>query len=186
MKLPGLLPVGLTVGLMVAAGAYAQLPIRPASVVNTTAAKPLLTFAVMSDLEKHLDERISTAGGAEPLVLLGPARALYLAGYGTVVTQEVSLAVTPTLNPFQPKVTPQDVVRVHQKKVERVPLLKQLMRQMWASTAETLSMVPDNEQIVIAVRLLYKSWEDTNGLPGQILLRGTRGAGVDGVQMEEQ
>ena len=182
MRLPGWLPVGL----VIAAGAYAQFPIRPASVVNPTSAKPLLTFAVMTDLEKHLDERISTAGGAEPLVLLGPARALYLAGYGAVVTQEVSLAVTPTINPFQPKIMPQDVARVHQKKTERVPLLKQLLPQMWASTAETLNMVPDNEQIVLAVRLLYKSWEDTKGLPGQIVLRGARGAGLSGVQTEEQ
>jgi len=186
MKSPGLLPIGLTVGLMITAGASAQLPVRPPSVVNTQAAKPLLSFAVMSDLEKHLDERISTVGGAEPLVLLGPARALYLAGYGAVVTQEVSLAITPTLNPFRPQVTPQDVVRVHQKKVERIPLLKQLIPQMWASTAETLNMVPDNEQIVIAVRLLYKGWEDTKGLPGQIVVRGARGAGLAGTQMEEQ
>jgi hypothetical protein len=171
---------------MAAAGAYAQIPVRPASIVNPTAAKPLLTFGVMTDLEKHLDERISAVGGAEPLVLLGPARALYLAGYGAVVTQEVSLAITPTINPFQPKITPQDVARVHQKKVERIPLLKQLMPQMWVSTAETLNMVPDTEQIVVAVRLLYKSWEDTKGLPGQIVLRGTRGAGLAGVQTEEQ
>jgi hypothetical protein len=39
---------------------------------------------------------------------------------------------------------------------------------------------------VVAVRLLYKSWEDTKGLPGQIVLRGTRGAGLAGVQTEEQ
>ena len=182
MRLTGL----LTVGLIVAAGAWAQLPLRPASVVNPTAAKPLLSFAVMTDLEKHLDERISTAGGAEPLVLLGPARALYLEGYGAVITQEVSLVVTPTISPFRPKITPQDVVQAHKKSVERLPLLKGLVRQLWASTAETLNMVPGNEQIVIAVRLLYKSWEDTNGLPGQILLRGARGGGVDGVQMEEQ
>lgn len=186
MKRLGVLPVGLTAGLLVAAGAYAQFPVRTASAVNPQVAKPLLSFAVMTDLEKHLDERISTAGGAEPLVLLGPARALYLAGYGAVVTQEVSLAITPTITPFRPQITTQDVVRVHQQKVARVPLLRQLIRQMWASTAETLNTVPDSEQIVIAIRLLYKSWEDTNGLPGQILLRGTRGAGVDGVQMEEQ
>ena len=126
------------------------------------------------------------AGGAEPMVLLGPARALYLAGYGAVVTQEVSLVVTPTITPFHQQIAPKEVVQVHQRKLGRLPLMKQLMRDMWSSTAQELKMVPDNEQIVVAVRLLYKSWEDTNGLPGQSVLKGSRGAGLTGVQMEEQ
>jgi len=118
--------------------------------------------------------------------LLGTARALYLPGYGAVVTQEVSLIVTPTITPFHQSISPQEVVQVHKVKVDRLPVIRQTMRDMWASTAAALSMVPNNEQIVIAVRLLYKSWEDTKGLPGQIILRGSRGAGVAGLQTEEQ
>jgi hypothetical protein len=60
------------------------------------------------------------------------------------------------------------------------------MQEMWADSASTLTMVPSNEQIVLAVRLMYKSWEDTKGLPGQIIVKGTRGAGLSAVQMEEQ
>jgi hypothetical protein len=47
-------------------------------------------------------------------------------------------------------------------------------------------MVPNNEQIIVAVRLLYKPWEDTKGLPGQIVLKGSRSTGIAGAQMDEQ
>ena len=168
-----------------AAWSQGQMPVKHLAAVNTTE-KPLLSFAVMSDLETQLDARINSAGGAEPMVLLGPARALYLLGYGAVVTQEVSLVVTPTVSPFRGQITPQEAVQVHQKKVARLPLIRQVMRDMWTTAASSLNMVPNNEQIVIAVRMLYKSWEDTKGLPGQMILRGSRGAGLAGVQIEEQ
>lgn len=168
-----------------AAWSQGQMPVKHLAAVST-AEKPLLSFSVMSDLEAQLDGQINAAGGAEPVVLLGLARALYLLGYGAVVTQEVSLTVTPTISPFRGQITPQEVVQVHQRKVARLPLIRQVMRDMWTTTASTLNMVPSNEQIVIAVRMLYKPWEDTKGLPGQMVLRGTRGAGLGGVQMEEQ
>jgi hypothetical protein len=60
------------------------------------------------------------------------------------------------------------------------------MRDLWSKTAASLNMVPGNEQIVVAVRLLYKSWEDTKGLPGQMILKGSRDAGVAAAQLEEQ
>lgn len=168
-----------------AAWSQGQMPVKHLAAVNTSE-KPLLSFSVMSDLEAQLDGRINAAGGADPMILLGPARALYLLGYGAVVTQEVSLVTTPTISPFRGPITPKEIVDVHQRKVARLPLIKQVMRDMWSTTASTLNMVPNNEQIVIAVRMLYKSWEDTKGLPGQMILRGSRGAGLAGVQMEEQ
>ena len=175
----------LPIVLLAAAAVWAQPPLKSVSTV-TTADKPSLSFAVMSDLEKQLDDKVSTIGGATPMMLLGTARTLYLPGYGAVVTQEVSLIVTPTITPFHQSITPQEVVKVHQQKIERLPLMRQTMKDMWAHTAATLNMIPSNEQIVVAVRLLYKSWEDTKGLPGQILLKGTRGAGIAGAQMDEQ
>jgi hypothetical protein len=39
---------------------------------------------------------------------------------------------------------------------------------------------------VIAVRLLYLPWEDTHGLPAQIVMKGDRRAAAGSVQMEEQ
>lgn len=175
----------LPIVVLAASAIWAQPPLKTVPAVSTSE-KPALSFAVMADLEKQLDEKVSMAGGATPMVLLGTARTLYLPGYGIVVTQEVSLTVTPTISPFNQSITPQQVVRVHQQKVERLPLMRQTMKDMWTQTASTLNMVPSNEQIIVAVRLLYKSWEDTKGLPGQIILKGPRSAGIGGAQMDEQ
>jgi|SRR5215472_10388550 hypothetical protein len=175
----------LPIVLLAAAAVWAQPPLKSVTAV-TTAEKPALSFAVMADLEKQLDDKVSMAGGAPPMQLLGPARALYLPGYGAVVTQEVSVIVTPTITPFHQSISPKEVAQVHQQKAARLPLMRQTIKDMWTHTANTLNMVPNNEQIVVAVRLLYKSWEDTNGLPGQITLKGSRSAGIAGAQMDEQ
>jgi hypothetical protein len=41
----------------------------------------------------------------------------------------------------------------------------------------TLIQIPSDQQIVLAVRLLYGSWESTAGMPAQIMVSATR-AGV--------
>src|SRR5690348_16435398 len=105
----------LPIVLLAVTAAWAQPPLKSVPSVST-ADKPLRSCAVMADLEKQLDEKVGLAGGATPMMLLGPARALYLLGYGAVVTQEVSLVVTPTITPFRQTISPQDVEQVHKQK----------------------------------------------------------------------
>ena len=183
MRLPVIL-------LMLAAAGAAQAPLKPASIVEPgvkPAAKPALSFQSMAELERRLDTKISSTGGADPMLLLGPARVLYLPGFGAIVTQEISLVVTPVISPFHLQVTAEDAVKVHQRKVEHLPLLKKVMREMWADAATSLSAVPDNEQMVLAIRLLYQPWENTAGLPAQVVMRGERKPALAGdLQVEEQ
>lgn len=174
----------LPILLLAVTAAWGQ-PVQKVAAVNP-ADHPLVSFATTTNLEKQLDDAISLATPNDPMLLLGPARALYLLGYGAVITQEVSLVNSPIISPFRQQITPQEVIQVHQRKIDHLPVLRKTMHDMWATVAATLNMVPNNEQIVIAVRLLYKSWEDTKGLPGQILLKGSRGGGLAGVQIEEQ
>jgi hypothetical protein len=49
-----------------------------------------------------------------------------------------------------------------------------------------LGSIPDTDQVVVGVRLLYQPWEDTSGMPTQIVLKGSRKGGPAGLQMEEQ
>lgn len=175
----------LSIVLLAAAAAWAQPALKVAPAGGPLDKAPL-SFAAMTDLEQHLDEKISKASATDPMLLLGESRTLYLTGYGAVITQEVSLVVSPMISAFKPKISPQEVVQTHQRKLAQLPLMRKTMQDMWAEAASTLTTVPSNEQIVLAVRLMYKSWEDTKGLPAQILLKGTRGAGLAGVQMEEQ
>jgi hypothetical protein len=53
------------------------------------------------------------------------------------------------------------------------------MRQMLMSLAQSASLksMPGTDQIVVGVRLMYRPWEDTSGLPGQIVMRADRQGG---------
>jgi hypothetical protein len=48
------------------------------------------------------------------------------------------------------------------------------MRAALISAATDLRSVPPNENIVFAVTLFSYFWEDTNGLPTQIVMQATR------------
>ena len=142
----------------------------------------------LSDLERRMNTKLASLGGDnDPIDLLGAARGIYLDGYGVVLTAEASLIIAPGLSPFHQEITQPEKEKVHQRKLDRLPMLKQVMRDMWRDSATGLTAIPDNQQVVIAVRLLYLPWEDTRGLPGEIVMKGDRRAAVTGaVQMEEQ
>jgi len=185
------------------APAWAQLP-RPSAAAPAVASaaapsaaprasvtpteKSRVPRQALSDLERRLDIKLASLGGAnDPVDLLGSARGIYLDGYGVVLTAEASLIVTPGLSPFHTVMTEPEKEKVHQRKLDRLPVLRQAMRDMWRDSATALTAIPDNQQVVIAVRLLYLNWEDTRGLPGEIVMKGDRRAAVTGApQMEEQ
>jgi hypothetical protein len=85
------------------------------------------------------------------------------------------------------KIPPEEVAKIHQRKLDHLPLLRKTMQGMWRDAATALTSMPDSEQIVLAVRLLYQPWEDTTGLPGQIVMKGARKAALTGdIETEEQ
>ncbi len=139
-----------------------------------TSEKPRISRAAMAAMEKSFDSQIERASAAEPLDLLGNTRGIYLAGYGAVFSTEVNLIISPTINPFHQTFTKAEIARVHARKLERLPLLRRKMKEMLLASAAALDTVPRNEQIVVGVSLFYFSWEDTTGLPVQILMQGQR------------
>jgi len=131
------------------------------------------------DLERHFDMKLETLvqDPNEPVDVLGPTRGIYIENFGVVFTAEVSLVRTPELNPFLKEIPKSMADRIHQRRVERQPFLEVAMDDMLHSMARTFIQIPNDEQVVLAVRLLYGSWENTVGMPAQIMLRATR-AGV--------
>jgi hypothetical protein len=51
-----------------------------------------------------------------------------------------------------------------------------MMKEMVNVTARTLVSMPDDQKIVLAVRLRYLSEEDTAGLPAQIVMTADKKA----------
>jgi hypothetical protein len=168
-----------------AAPVAAPVAAPPATVTPTE--KLRVPRQTLTDVERHFDTKLASVGGAnDPIDLLGAARGIYLDGYGLVLTAEASLIVTPGLNPFKTAMTEPEKEKIRQRKLDRLPMLRQAMRDAWRDSAATLTSVPDNQQVVIAVRLLYLPWEDTHGLPGEIVMKGDRRTALAGAPQTEE
>jgi hypothetical protein len=77
--------------------------------------------------------------------------------------------------------------RVHKLRVERLPRLKAAMMEMMRSMAAASRSIPDSQQLVLGVRLYYGAWEDTAGMPAQVVMRATRAAVAAGkIETEER
>jgi hypothetical protein len=157
---------------------------KPATNLVAGGASAVVPLQMIAGVETDLDRRISATGGADPCVVRGFNRGVYVSGFGAVFTSEVDLANAVGLGPFKSTITPQEKEQTHKRKMAHVPQLEQSMRDMVRATAAALKDLPENEQIVVAVRLIYHNWEDTTGLPGQIIMRMDRKGGD--VRMELQ
>jgi hypothetical protein len=130
--------------------------------------------AALATVEKSFDGRFARAFTPDSFELLGPTRGVYLEGYGAVFSAELNLIMSPNISPFHQSFTKIEIARVHDRKVQRLPLLKQQMREMLVASAVSLENLPPSEQVVLAVSLFHYSWEDYSGLPSQIVMQAER------------
>lgn len=143
--------------------------------VIALAAVPRVTRAALEAMEISFDKRVRTITVDAPFELLGNTRGVYLEGYGAVFTAEVNLARSTNLSPFQLTIPKEYIVKLHARKLERVPILKKQMQEAMLAMAASLDAVPPNEKIVLGVTLFYYTkWEDTAGLPSQIVMQAER------------
>ena len=183
--------------LFALAPAAAQNP-RPAAITTPVAVAPTqrpgISRQTFAEMEKSFDGQLAATGGAHPIDILGLTRGVYLEDYGVVFTAEVSLMVTPTINPFRKEISPELRAEVHRQKLENLPLLRKAMREMVKTTAATfgaagvkMNILKPTSQVVLSVRLSYLPYENTIGLPGQIIMKADlKGAMTDDIKTEEQ
>lgn len=150
---------------------YALLLAAAAAAFN---AKPGVSREAVQAMELSFDKRIQTLSADVPFELLGNTRGVYLEGYGAVFTSEVNLSQSTTLSPFQLTIPKEYVGKLRLRKLERVPVLKKSMQQEMVAMASSLDAVPPHERIVVGVTLYYHKWEDSSGLPSQILMQAER------------
>lgn len=143
------------------------------------------------DLEKSFDGAIEKVIASDPMLIMASTQGVYVQGFGAVFTAQVDLINTPQKNPFRQAMSDADKQRIRTRKVERLPVLRQQMRQMLTAAAK-LPGVPPNEQVVLAVSIFRYGWEDTKGLPAQIVMQAERSellkraAADNAIRIEEQ
>ena len=108
--------------------------------------------------------------GPDAYDLLGTARCTYLEGYGALTTVEIELVFVSGITPFRPAYTAQEIAALRERKLKKVPILKDDMRRILANSAAAFDSVPPNERIAIEAKLWHYSWEDSKGIPQRILM----------------
>ena len=127
--------------------------------------------AKVVNVEKLINTQIASMYPEEPYFLLGTARGMYLEGFGVVFSAEVNLATGPSLSPFKPSVTKEEIARHREKKEARLPALRTKMVTVVANMSSLLETLPKTEEYVLAVTLLRYPWEENAGQPSQIVMR---------------
>lgn len=153
---------------------YFLAPFLAASLLIAAITEPVLNRTMLIPVEKHIDQRLETLFD-EPFLLLGMTRGLYLDKFGAVFSAELQLVSTPGLGTFGfTAPTKEMLVSTRNKKLERLPLLKDAMRAQLASAAIALVKLPAEEKVVLGISIFRRSWEDSTGLPAQIVMQATR------------
>jgi hypothetical protein len=142
--------------------------------------KAPIPLTAMKEVEKAANTRLREAP-PDPWGVLGDARGTYLAGGGTVVTFELSLANLTPITPFHPSVSPQERRSAHDRKVKNLVALKTAMREMIAQASTALTAMPGNEQITFEAFLFNFNWEDRTGLPERLTVCANRQKVADAV-----
>jgi hypothetical protein len=131
-----------------------------------------LQRGLLASVEMSMNKRIRALAPGEEFVLLAHTHGVYLEGYGAVFTTRVNLFEGPGNNIFAVPVPESVKNATHQKKLERLPLLRTAMTDMLIDAAGVMDPVPPDEKIVLSVLLVNAPNE--KGLPSQIVMQAQR------------
>jgi hypothetical protein len=154
--------------------AATALSAQAASTAGGSEAK--LDRATFDKISASVDDSFRGLWPEYPLEIVGVTHAVYIRGFGAVLSGEVNLAPGLNTTPFHPKITADDVSRTHQKKTERMAALRSSMQDLLVKSASQLRDLPENEEVALAVVLFYWHWEDRSGLPDQVVIHASKKA----------
>jgi len=131
-----------------------------------------LKFTALEEFEHRFEAKLAQTPPPFPFEVLFPAPAVYVPGTAVVLSSIVSLAYVQEPSPFRGPYTPKELASFRERKLQRLPILEQSMREVIVETASASSMdpLPPTERIVLGVTLFYFKWEDSSGLPRQIVM----------------
>ena len=159
---------------------YAAAFVLGAVIYAASAPAPRVSRTNLAAVEQKLDRGIVALDLHQPGGILGATRGVYLDGYGVVFSTEVELLPYAAPNPFKPEYSKPEIARLKGTKQLRIAVLRQRMREAMIAAGAALDSIPVNEQIAYAVTIPYWKWEDSSGMPSQILMQAPRSALLQG------
>jgi hypothetical protein len=147
------------------------LIVAAAAALCFAAVEPRVSRATLTAVEGTVNQNFALRG-ADAYDVLGTARGTYLEGYGTLFTIELDLVgVGPLdMSPFRPAMSPAEIAAIRERKLKKVPVLKETMRNILVNASGTMEGLPPNERIAIEAILFNFRWEDSRGLPRRVFM----------------
>lgn len=143
--------------------------------------EPRVSLAALHAVETSVNTAFSPRG-TDPWALDGNARGTYLDGYGVLFTFEIDLVNTGGLlgSPFKPTISPEEIASIRNRKLKKLPELREMMRNLLMESSTTLEGLPAREHISMEATLLSFSWE-RNGkeMPRRVLMSAEKQKLVD-------
>ena len=134
---------------------------------------PRVDRTQMEKVQKILDDTLLRFTTDNSHTLIGLTRGVYLDGVGAIFTAEV-IVVNAQVSIMHPLPTKEEVVQMRKKKLERIPILRRVLKDALVSAAAALETVPPDEQVVIALILPRYQFEDPAGVPAQMTVQATK------------
>ena len=141
---------------------------------GSLADKPRVNRTMLEAAEKSVDGKLQKLWSLDPAEVLGLTQGVYINGYGAVFMSELNLAPAAGITPFHPTVSPDEVKRTHDKKLQRIAALRNAIRDLLVDSAATLDSIPDDQQVAMGISLFYWTWESRKGLPAQIVMHAPK------------
>ena len=133
------------------------------------ATEPRVSRKALASVEGVINDKFRTVT-ADPYDLLGATRGTYLEGYGAVFTVELQLIYLNPITPFHRPYSSAELATMRERKLKKVPVLKEAMRALVGNAANLLETMPANEHISMEAILWHYSWEDSRDVPQRILM----------------
>jgi hypothetical protein len=137
----------------------------------SAASEPILSLASLKAVEASINDKLRSKVN-DPFDLLGTARGTYIEGYGVLFSVEVNLVLISPLSfsPFKPTVSEAELTALHDRKAQKVDVLKENLRELMLGASKSLPGLPSNERISMEAFLFNYRWENSRGLPHRIVL----------------
>ena len=124
--------------------------------------------------EQVIDQRFQGVGSETVMTVIGNSRGAYVEGYGVVFNVQVNIAPVGNINPFRRSYSDEEIRQINIRKRQRIETLELRTRELLVELSDSISGLPANEKIAIAVSLFHFAWEDLTALPKQMVMAAAK------------
>ena len=128
---------------------------------------------------RSAERAIASRFDALPMRMIGRVRGGRLEDFGAVFLFEVNVVPMANVSPFRPAYSEDELKSLNEKKRAGVVELEKIGLELLVEAVGRLEAIPPDEHVALVIALFHFTWEDTTGLPSQLVLQAPRSLLLD-------